>query len=333
MQTQSTRAGKEVWISQFGPAQEVAEIRENGCPAPGAQEVVVQMEFAPINPADLNVLEGKYGTLPALPAVPGIEGVGRVAEIGADVNRALLGKRVLLPHGFGTWRQFGVLASQDLVEVPEAVPVHQAAMLRINPATAWCMLHEFTGLKPGDWVVQNASNSGVGRAVIQIARACGWRTVNVVRRGGLEEELRGLGADAVVEEGEQLSKRIGEATGGAPLRLGFNAVGGECALQLAKALAEGGTLVTYGAMSLQPLRIPNGLLIFKDLVFRGFWVSKWYKQATPEQRSALFSRLFDWAASGALHTPVEAVYPLEEIHAALGHASRPMRSGKVLLQG
>ncbi len=322
-----------VCLSRFGSAQEVTEIRESACPEPGADEVLVQMEFAPINPADLNVLEGKYGTLPTLPAVPGVEGVARVLEIGKDVNSALLGKRVLLPHGYGTWRQTGVLPAQELVEVPESVPVQQAAMLRINPATAWCMLNEFTNLAPGGWVVQNASNSGVGRSVIQIARACGWRTVNVVRRGGLEEELRGLGADAVVEEGEDLSKRIAAATGGAPLRLGFNAVGGECALQLSKALAEGGTLVTYGAMSLQPLRIPNGLLIFKDLAFRGFWVSKWYKNAKPEQRSAMFSRLFEWAASGILHSPVEAVYPLEQIHAALAHANRPMRTGKVLLHG
>jgi NADPH:quinone reductase-like Zn-dependent oxidoreductase len=157
--------------------------------------------------------------------------------------------------------------------------------------------------------------------------------VNVVRRAGLEEELRSIGADVVLEEGDHLAKRIVEATNGAPIRLGLNAVGGECALGLAKALAEGGTLATYGAMSLQPLRIPNGLLIFKDLSFRGFWVSRWYEKATPEQKLSLLKKLFAWAEAGVLHTPVEAVYPLSEAPAAVAHAMRARRSGKVLFQG
>ncbi|MCX8513282.1 MAG: 2-enoyl thioester reductase domain-containing protein [Chthoniobacteraceae bacterium] len=333
MNQPTSLVSKAVWLSRFGPALEVTEVRETLVPELGAHEVAVKLDFAPINPADLNVLEGKYGALPTLPAVPGIEGVAVVMQTGRAVDPSLVGKRVLLPHGFGSWRQTGVLAAQDLIVVPEDVPLEQAAILRINPATAWCMLNEFKELKAGDWVVQNAANSGVGRAVIQIARACGWRTLNVVRRSGLEVELRSIGADAVVEEGEQLSQRIAVATGGVQIALGLNAVGGESALGMAKALAEGATLVTYGAMSLQPLRIPNGLLIFKDLAFRGFWVSKWFQKATPETRDALFARLFEWAASGVLHTPIEAVYPLEKIHLALEHASRSMRTGKILLQG
>ncbi len=333
MNQRTPQASKAVWLSRFGPAQEVTEVKEAPATQPAAHEVAVKLEFAPINPADLNVLAGKYGTLPTLPAVPGIEGVALVTQTGSAGDASLAGKRVLLPHGFGSWRQTGVLAAQDLIVVPETVPLEQAAMLRINPATAWCMLNEFIELKAGEWVLQNAANSGVGRSVIQIARACGLRTLNVVRRGGLEAELRSIGADAVVEEGEQLSQRIAAATGGAQIRLGLNAVGGECALGMAKALADGATLVTYGAMSLQPLRIPNGLLIFKDLAFRGFWVSKWFEKATPQKRDALFARLFAWASAGVLHTPIEAVYPLEKIHLALEHANRPMRSGKVLLHG
>ncbi len=295
----------------------------------------MRLEFAPINPADLNVLEGKYGTLPQLPTVPGIEGVGRVVKEGAREpgQESLLGRRVLLPHGYGTWRQLGVTRAASLVVVPESIPVQQAAMLRINPATALCLLREFVPLQPGDWVVQNAANSGVGRAVIQIAHACGWKTVNVVRRAGLDSDLRSIGADVVLEEGDHLAKRIAEATTGAPIRLGLNAVGGECALGLTKVLAEGGTLVTYGAMALQPLRIPNGLLIFKDLSFRGFWVSRWYEKATPEQKLSLFRELFEWAGTGILHTPVEAVYPLSEAQAAVSHAMRAQRTGKVLFQG
>lgn len=321
-----------VQIEAFGPPADVTRVVELTVPPPRPTEVRVQMECAPINPADLNVLEGKYGSLPDLPSVVGIEGVGRVVSAGGPTSEALVGKRVLLPHGFGTWRNFGNANAADLFPVPENIPLQQAAMLRINPATAFCLLHHFTQLQPGDWILQNAANSGVGRAVIQIARACGWRTVNVVRRPGLVKDLTSIGADAVVEEGDGLAKRISSACNGAPLRLALNAVGGECALSLAKALGQGGIHVTYGAMSLQPLRIPNGLLIFKDLQLRGFWVSQWYRNASGNDVSSLFARLFDWAASGVLHTPVEAVYQLTEAREAVLHASRSARTGKVLLE-
>ena len=321
-----------VQLEAFGPPAEVARVVEITVPPPLPTEVRVQMECAPVNPADLNVLEGKYGILPDLPAVAGIEGVGRVISAGCSTSEALLGKRVLLPHGFGAWRNFGNASASDLIVVPENIPVQQAAMVRINPATAFCLLHHFTRLQPGDWILQNAANSGVGRSVIQIARSCGLRTVNVVRRSGLAEDLKAIGADAVIEEGDGLARRITEACNDAPLRLALNAVGGECALSLAKALGHGGCHVTYGAMALQPLRIPNGLLIFKDLQFRGFWVSQWYRHASKSAVSSLFSQLFDWAASGVLNTPVEATYKLTEAREAVLHASRSARTGKVLLE-
>jgi NADPH:quinone reductase-like Zn-dependent oxidoreductase len=291
--------------------------------------VLVGVDYAPVNPADINVLEGKYGALPALPAVPGVEGVGTVLESRAAGLEP--GQRVLLPGGFGTWRERGVVDGRLVVPVPANIPLQQAAMLRINPATAYCLLREFETLQPGDWVVQNASNSGVGRAVIQIAKLRGLRTLNVVRRGGLESELAGEGGDVVLVEGTHLARRIREAAGGADLRLGLNAVGGESALEMARALSDSGTLVTYGAMARQPLGIPNGLLIFKNLRFCGFWVSRWYREAPRKAVSALFSELVVWVGEGKVRTPVEAVYPLERIREALAHACREFRGGKVLL--
>src|SRR5947207_9865795 len=142
-------------------------------------------------------------------------------------------------------------------------------VLKINPLTAWQLLHGYVELKSGDWVIQNAANSAAGRAVIQIAHAFGYKTVNVVRREELIEELRSEGGDVVLLNDENLRNAVKDAIGGAAIRLGLNAVGGESALRLMNCLAPGGTLVSFGAMSLQPLKIPNGLLIFKDLRFRG----------------------------------------------------------------
>ena len=316
-----------------GVPAEVARPEEIEVAAPLADEARVHLLAAPINPADLNVIEGKYPIRPALPGVPGVEGVGLVEAVGAAVTKVRAGDRVLLPHGYGTWREAGVVQASELIVVPDGIAPEQAAMLKINPATALRMLRDFAELKAGDWVLQNAANSAVGRAVIQLAHAAGWRTVNVVRRAELAGELRAAGADVVLVEGEDLPAQIAAATNGAEIRLALNAVGGDSADRLAKALAPGGTIVTFGAMSRQPLRIPNGLLIFKDLRWRGFWISQWYREAPPEACAAMFAELFALAQRGLLHAPVERVYPLAEASAALAHAAQAQRSGKILFGG
>jgi trans-2-enoyl-CoA reductase len=205
-------------------------------------------------------------------------------------------------------------------------------MLKINPLTAWRLLHGYVELKTGDWVIQNAANSAAGRAVIQIAHALGYKTVNVVRREELIDELRADGGDLVLIDSENLRDEVKNATGGAPIHLGLNAVGGESALRLMNCLAPSGTLVTFGAMSLQPLKIPNGLLIFKDLRFRGIWINKWYDNATPTERMAAFNPIFEMAGRGLLQTKVEQSYPLNEIKAAVEHAARAQRGGKVIFE-
>jgi trans-2-enoyl-CoA reductase len=205
-------------------------------------------------------------------------------------------------------------------------------MLKINPMTAWRLLHDYIDLARGDWLIQNAANSAAGRAVIQIARDLGYKTVNVVRRSELIGELRGEGGDVVLVDSENLRREVEDAIGGPPIRLGLNAVGGESALRLANCLAPGSTLVTYGAMSLQPLKIPNGLLIFKDLRFRGIWINKWYDNATSAQRMEVFQHLFEMAQRGLLQTKVEKTYPLSEVKTAVAHAARGQRSGKIIFE-
>jgi trans-2-enoyl-CoA reductase len=179
-------------------------------------------------------------------------------------------------------------------------------------------------------VIQNAANSAVGRLVIQIAKSAGWRTINLVRRPEMIDEMREWGGDVVVLDSEETKDGIAAAIGGAKVRLALNAVGGDSALRVANALAPGGTIVTFGAMSRQPLRIPNGLVIFKDLRWRGFWISQWYREAPAAAEGEMFAELFDLAARGALHSPVERVYPLSEATAAIAHAAKSQRAGKIL---
>jgi mitochondrial enoyl-[acyl-carrier protein] reductase / trans-2-enoyl-CoA reductase len=320
-----------VYDTHGNPA-DVLRVESRPWPTPAPVEAVVKMRAAPINPADLNQIEGKYPVRPSLPATPGFEGAGVVADLSANVTNVAVGDVVILPHNVGTWRDAVAVKAEDLVVVPAGIePVH-AAMLKINPMTAWRLLHDYVDLKKGDWLIQNAANSAAGRAVIQIAHELGYKTVNVVRRAELIDELRAEGGDVVLVDGENLRDEVKGATGGAPIRLGLNAVGGESALRLANCLAPGSTLVTFGAMSLQPLKIPNGLLIFKDLRFRGIWINKWYDNATKQERMEAFQRVFEMAKRGLLKTKVEKAYPLIEVKAAVTHAAQGKRGGKIIFQ-
>jgi trans-2-enoyl-CoA reductase len=323
---------KAVVYETHGNPAEVLRVLELPLPTLQPNDVVVRMRAAPINPADLNSIEGKYPIKASLPATPGMEGAGVVIEVGTAVRNLKVGDQVILPHSFGTWREIAVIASDKLVAAPGEIDPLQAAMLKVNPITAWRMIHDFVSLRPGDWLIQNAANSGAGQCVIQIARELGFKTVNVVRRAELVEELRTLGGDVVLVDGENLRDEVAAATGKASIRLALNAVGGENALRVARCLASDGTMVTYGAMSLQPLCVPNGMFIFKNLRFTGFWVNKWYDAATPEQRAETFGPLFDMAKRGLLRTKVEATYSLEEASAAIAHATQSKRAGKIVFQ-
>jgi trans-2-enoyl-CoA reductase len=321
-----------VVYQRHGNPTEVLRVATEPWPKPAADEAIVEMRDAPINPADLNAIEGKYPGRREVPAVPGFEGAGIVVDLGADVKTVAIGALVILPHNVGTWREVLAVRASELVAVPpEIEPVH-AAMLKINPMTAWRLLHDYVDLKPDDWLIQNAANSAAGRAVIQIARELGYKTVNVVRRAELIDELRAEGGNIVLVDGENLREEVRSATSGAPIRLGLNAVGGESALRLANTLAPESTLVTFGAMSLQPLKIPNGLLIFKDLRFRGIWINKWYDNATMEQRMEAFRPLFKMARRGLLKTKVEKAYSLGEMKTAVAHAAQGKRSGKIIFE-
>jgi len=311
---------------------EVLRIVKQPWPHPAPNEVVVRMEAAPINPADLNAIEGKYPVRPTLPATPGMEGAGRVVEIGSAVRGLELGATVILPHGLGTWREACAVLAEKLVVVPPGIELIQAAMLKVNPITAWRMLHDFVSLQPGDWLIQNAANSAAGRCTIQIARELGYRTVNIVRRAELIDELRAEGGDVVLVDGENLRDEVAAVTERAPIRLALNAVGGANALRMAKTLAAEATIVTYGAMSLEPMCIPNGMLIFKNLRFTGFWVNKWYDCATPGQRTETFAPLFEMARRGLLRTKVETIYPLSDTKSAVSHAAQGKRDGKIVFR-
>ena len=319
-------------FSAFGSPTEVVDVCRLELPDIKPNEVLVRNLMAPINPADLNVLEGTYAVLPpAFPAVAGIEGVGLIAKKGISVPELKADQMVICPLRLGSWCNAYIVPHEQLVPVPPGIKVEQAAMLAINPPTAWRMLHDFVDLKPGDWIVQNAANSAVGRLVIQMAKHKFLKTINIVRRPELVDELKALGGDVVVAHGPEMLKEIKAQTGDAKVMLGLNATGGRIMSDMVKVLSDSATLVTYGAMSKEPFRLGNGAIIFRDIRARGFWITNWYRKARGIDQAEMFSLIANLVKSGVVEIPVEATYPLADVKQAIEHASRDARAGKILL--
>jgi len=320
-------------VAEFGPPETAVRLVERPEPGePGADEVVVAADLSPINPSDLLNIQGLYGaTRPKLPLVPGGEGVGRIVQRGAGVTHLNVGDRVLLP-GPGTWRERFRVPARTVFALPEGVDPQQLAMLRVNPPTAFLLLHDFVPPQAGHWVIQNAANSGVGHCLIRLARDAGLKTVNVVRRPELIEPLRAFGADVVLVDGPDLHRRVRHAIGDGALHLAIDAVGGTATERLARCVDDDGTVVNYGALAGEACRVDVRETVFRNVTLRGFWLVRWFAVTPPEAISETYRTLAAKLAEGTLTVDVEAVYPFREIAPALAHAARPGRSGKILLQ-
>ena len=323
-----------VRFQEFGEPAEVLKVEEIDKPEPGAGQVLVKMRARPINPSDVLTVRGLYGSLPVPPATPGLEGMGEVAALGEGVSHLRAGQRVIPLGVAGTWQEFIVAPAAQLIPVPDSVSDQTAAQFVVNPLTAWIMTVEELSLQPGEWLLQTAAGSTLGRVVLQIARQRGFKTINVVRRREQCEELKALGADEVIcTDDEDIPERVREITGREGLKKAIDAVGGETGAAVANALGRGGVMLVYGLLSGRPLPLDGGRMIFTSSTLRGFWLGDWMRSAPPERQQATVAEMLRAMATREVVPPVEAEYPLAEVLAAVEHSERPGRSGKVLLVG
>jgi trans-2-enoyl-CoA reductase len=322
---------KQVLIDRYGEPAEVvrcAEVSDVGAPGPG--EVVIDVLAFPINPADLWFCRGSYRLKPPLPATPGAECVGRAGAVGTGVDHVRPGDLVINLQR-ENWAQRRRVQGDDVIPLPGDIDLRQAAMVRINPPTALLMLTDVVDLQPGEWVIQNVANSAVGRLLIVLAKARGLRTVNVVRREALFGDLTALGADACVVDGPDLAARVAAATGNARIRLGIDAVSGAATGRIAACLAEGGRLCNYGSMSGEDPLIPRSELLYRGVELVGFMLGRFLAKRSPAEIRAIYADLGTQVKTGKLAAPVERVFAIEDIKAAVARASQAERTGKILV--
>ncbi|KAL8894791.1 MAG: hypothetical protein Q9207_008410 [Kuettlingeria erythrocarpa] len=293
-----------------GPPASVLTLHTHSISPPHSKLLTLRTLAAPLNPADINQIQGTYPTAPpftsdlgtAQPcAVPGNEACFEVLSAGSGCKEISKGDWVIPRRtGLGTWRTHVQIEEEKVMRVDkEGLTAEQVATVSVNPITAYRMLKDFTPLKAGDWFIQNGANSGVGRAAIQLGKKWGLKSICVVRKRegaegeALKKEMEELGATVVVSDEEIIAKGFGERVkewtngGREPPGLALNCVGGYAGIAMAKVLSPGGTMVTYGGMSKSPMKVGAGMLIFKDLRFVGFWVSRWGDQFSEEKLATI----------------------------------------------
>lgn len=319
---------KALQIEAFGKPAEVVKLVElPDVGPPAANQIVIALEASPINPSDLLLISGRYGHRPELPSVVGAEGVGRVIAVGSDIKHLKEGDRTLIPYPHPAWVERIKTDATWLRPLPKG-DLHQLAMLGINPATAYMMLTDFVTLPRSAWVIQNGANSGTGRALISIAKSLGLKTVNVVRRPELVDDIKAIGGDVVLVDGSDLSKRVAVETGKAPIELAIDMVADTSTMNLMNCLTDNSKVVSYSAMSGKPLVGPSTHLIFRNISLHGFWLVRAFRTAKPEHLIAMYDHLAPLVASGAIMTPVAATYGFEQASQAIAEAAK--FGGKVL---
>ncbi|KAL0581435.1 hypothetical protein V5O48_000589 [Marasmius crinis-equi] len=326
-----------VYTKNGPPSQIISAISYPSLPPPPPNTVNIRFILSPVNPADLNTIEGVYPSKPTASTninssgkgsqeepvfVAGNEGLAEVVEVGEGVSGLEKGAWVVMDKPqLGTWATSRNVAAKQVIRLPfgklSGLSEAQGATMTVNPTTAYNMLDSFVPLAPGDWIIQNGANSAVGKLVIQIAKIRGIKTINLVRPrddlAGLVKELEKLGADKVLTYDELNDKsirgKVKEWTDGKAIRfltykqdirLGLNCVGGDPATAMARLLGQNAHLVSYGAMSKRPLSLPTSLFIFKNLVSHGFWQTRWTKENPRHKKEALIGTLAEWMSKGKL---------------------------------
>ncbi|WP_312709017.1 zinc-binding dehydrogenase [Stenotrophomonas sp.] len=318
--------------SSFGDPASVLAAGDTDLPVPGPGEVRIRTVLAPIHNHDLWTVRGQYGYKPTLPAIGGSEGLGTIDALGDGVQGLQIGQRVAAASVHGTWSEAFIAPARMVIPMPEAIADETAAQLIAMPLSA-LMLLEYLQVEPGQWIVQNTANGAVGKTLAMLAAARGIPVVNLVRRDAGVQEMAALGIAHVFSTASDGWKDAVRAVlGEAGATAAVDSVGGTAAGDLVGLLGDGGTLVSFGSMTGEPMQISSGDVIFKQATVKGFWGSKVSQAMAVEDKRRLVGELLQRAASGELKLPVEGVFALEDVAAAVDASGKPGRVGKVLLR-
>lgn len=307
-------------------------------PKPGAGEVLVAVEAAPIHMSEImNLTDKRRVPENELPKPCGLEGVGRVVAVGDGVARFKTGDRVLTPKYLGAFRELLVCREEETWAAPDANDAAQFTILSTMGQTAELLLQDFVPLERGDWLLQNGGSSSIAGLIMGLAKERGWKTVSVVRRPGLEEKLKAHGTDAVVVDpgsGEGLASLVDEATGKAKIKVAIDMICGDLSARMTRCISPGGTLAIYGRSSGKMAEIDHTILARRNLTVKGMGMSTSWALRSADQKRVLMEELARKAGAGIIKTEIAESFALKDYIEAykLAAQENASRNGKVILR-
>jgi NADPH2:quinone reductase len=227
-----------------------------------------------------------------------------------------------------------------LVPVPDGLDDPTAATSYTNPLTAWALTRSSHNLKEGEWLVQTAAVSSVGKLVLQLAQRYRFKTINVIRRREQESIIRKLGGNEVIcTADEDLRARLRELTAGKGVERAIDCVAGELGAEIARNLAPVGTMLVYGALSshrqtdpakfTMPLFAPR--LIYSTATVRGWWLPRWVSSQPLAEVRAATSDVLTMLSNGVLTPPEVVRYSFKNFQEAVRLSDGEAGQQKVLL--
>lgn len=297
-------------------------------PAPG--QVVVHIKLRPINPTDFNTIRtGRAGN-----GTPGSEGYGIVYEVGEGVTTLRQGQRVIplmigSLRGNGSFQKYVCTDASFVLPAPDNMPDEAAAQFVVNPFTTYSMLKDLQ-VPPGEYMIQSAAGSTLGKQLISLAKHWGVKTINVVRRASQKAELKSLGADFVIcSTEEDVVATVKEITAGKGAWGALDAVCGAMTATLASCVRDGGQVFLYGVLAGFSTTL-NAMDLFRGVSVTG-WVL--YRKGLDDAARchALAKEVAPLVTSGIIAVADVEKYDLVEFQQAMAKAEEPGRSGKILL--
>ncbi|MDG2391557.1 MAG: zinc-dependent alcohol dehydrogenase family protein [Planctomycetaceae bacterium] len=330
---------KAVSYEQFGDPVQVLKLGEKEVPEPGPGQVRVKMLVSPINPSDLMSIRGGYTYTPNLPATPGFEGVGIVESSGGGMlGKMMIGKRVaVLNRDHGNWCEQTVTSAKQVIPIPKQLHDDQAASFFVNPATAFIITQKVLQVPRGEWLVQSAANSSLGKMVVKLGLHHEFKTLNIVRREEDIEKLKFLGAHEVIrfdvneDSHEQLMERVKEITGGGA-RYMMDPIGGQLGSLMVKCLGKNGMFVLFGTMSGEDVSLFPRTLMSMNADIRGFHLGGFMEPLSIWAKMSLIRQISKLVVDGTLSTDSAEEFPLEEFAKAIEVSQQPGNNKKILLR-
>ncbi|MFI9723421.1 zinc-dependent alcohol dehydrogenase family protein [Streptomyces sp. NPDC052396] len=307
---------------------------EVGDPGPG--EVRIRVDAIGLNRAEVLFRSGHYIVpVKQFPARLGTEAAGVVEAVGEGVSGLRPGQPVSTVPGFSQ-EEYGVYAERAIVPAasvlhrPEGLGAVEGAAVWMPYVTAYGGLVEAGGMRAGDTVVLNAASSSVGLAALQVAERVGARAIALTRTAAKKEALLEQGAaEVIVTESENMVERVLDATGGRGAELVFDAVAGPGVTDLAKVVADDGTLLVYGALSGTPTPYPGLELGMPALNMRTYTMLETANRPERLRRAEAF--VASGLRSGALRPVVDRTFELDEIVEAHRYLESNAQVGKIVV--